>query len=331
MGFRENEDHVIVEISSISKELIAVDYDNLLKDKRLTDLENDFERVRKLLNALSLVDLSTMDFEYLHATAYMLRQFRTELNALKNVIADEKKTDEVSPRVKSTSESASQVFSPVLRILTANLVLCENNKFSMIDVLEEIAKMRDKSLKECESILQEMEAAKKKVESMYAKAVVAKHAGNFNTEGQLQKWQAIGWLIVSAALVAGLVWYSDYHIAPSIAAAIEKINSAGGKTALAQIAISKTVIFSVFAYLIIVSIRNFSAHKHNWTVNNHRRNALSTFETFLECSQDKQVREALLLQVAEAVFKPQPTGHVKDDGDHSSSNSIVEIIRNIPK
>lgn len=296
MGYRESEDHLIQSINMLKDEIFSFDLDAFAEQTETAVLTNDLNRIQKLLRTLSLVDLTLQDSGYLQGVDSNLRQLRNYIRELKIVLKDEKRKSEIDSRVRDVSESCSNLCSPIFRILTSNLVLNAQDKFALVDILSDISIIRDKSLEDSKKILAEMEVAQKNVEDMYAKAVVAKHAGNFNTEGLLQMRQAVAWLIVSIGLVGGLVWYSDFHIAPSIAEAIEKMESTGGKTALAQIAISKTVIFSVFAYMVIVSIRNFSAHKHNWTVNNHRRNALSTFETFLECSNDKQVREVALPQ-----------------------------------
>ena len=66
-----------------------------------------------------------------------------------------------------------------------------------------------------------------------------------------------------------------------------------------QLAISKVLIFSVIAYMLFLSARNFLSHKHNAIVNRHRQNALMTHRALIEAAGDHGIREAIMVQ---AVF-----------------------------
>lgn len=95
-----------------------------------------------------------------------------------------------------------------------------------------------------------------------------------------------------------------------------------------QLAISKVLIFSVLAYMLFLSARNFLNHRHNAVVNKHRQNALMTHRALVEAAVESGVREAIMVQAASCIFTPQPTGYAPAVGDYEapSPRSIVEIL-----
>lgn len=95
-----------------------------------------------------------------------------------------------------------------------------------------------------------------------------------------------------------------------------------------QLAISKILVFSVIAYMLFLSARNFLSHKHNAIVNRHRQNALMTHRALIEAASDSGIREAIMVQAASCVFSPQSTGYAGTNGetDNFSPKSVVEIL-----
>lgn len=95
-----------------------------------------------------------------------------------------------------------------------------------------------------------------------------------------------------------------------------------------QLAVSKVLIFSVIAYMLFLSARNFLNHKHNAIVNKHRQNALMTHRALVEAAVETGVREAIMMQAASCIFSPQATGYAQSsgDGDGAAPKSVVEIL-----
>jgi len=102
----------------------------------------------------------------------------------------------------------------------------------------------------------------------------------------------------------------------------------GGVYDPVQLGISKVLIFSVIAYMLFLSARNFLNHKHNAIVNKHRQNALMTHRALVEAAVESGVREAIMIQAASCIFSPQSTGYAQSsgDGDGAAPKSIVEIL-----
>ena len=80
-----------------------------------------------------------------------------------------------------------------------------------------------------------------------------------------------------------------------------------------QLTVSKILIFGVLASILLLSVRNFSAHKHNSIVNKHRQNALMTYTTLADAGSSVEARDAILQHAAAAIYAPNDTGYLKNE------------------
>lgn len=96
-----------------------------------------------------------------------------------------------------------------------------------------------------------------------------------------------------------------------------------------QLGLAKLLLFSFLVGGIVWSGRVYRAHRHNYVVNKHRQNALSTFKTFVSSTQDQQTKNAVLLQATQCVFAPQVTGYITQENEASGTPQILEIVRGI--
>ena len=71
------------------------------------------------------------------------------------------------------------------------------------------------------------------------------------------------------------------------------------------------------------------SHQHNFVVNQHRQNALTSFETFAKAANDDQTKSAVLLQATNCIFSPQASGYADSAVEAPGSPRIMEIIRNM--
>ncbi len=94
-----------------------------------------------------------------------------------------------------------------------------------------------------------------------------------------------------------------------------------------QYVVSKLILLSTLSFGIFWSARNYKSSKHNETLNKHRANALMTFRAFVEGSGDQQIKEAILLQAAQAAFVNRQTGYDGQEKESQTINPVVEILR----
>ncbi len=158
------------------------------------------------------------------------------------------------------------------------------------------------------------------VKEQAAEAGVSTNAQIFVIEAEKHHTQASAWLkaaIITASItfivaVAFLVAAFVYHPA-DLAATIQYL--------VAKLFVLSTLFFAVFW-----CSRQYRSQKHNETLNKHRANALMTFRAFVEGTGDERVKDAILLQAAQAAFVARPTGFDSPDQGLSNINPVVEIL-----
>jgi hypothetical protein len=85
--------------------------------------------------------------------------------------------------------------------------------------------------------------------------------------------------------------------------------------------------FSFLGLLIFIDfmlIGIYRAERHNAVVNKHRANALNTFETMTAATLTQDVKDAVTLTAAGAIYAPQDTGYSKKTAN--SLNSAADIL-----
>jgi hypothetical protein len=177
--------------------------------------------------------------------------------------------------------------------------------------------------------LVEMQGALEKVRLAAAEAGVAQHAIHFKQEADSYGDQSKQWLVI-ASIFAGLTMlygvftgYFDAQLHKAAADAAQNI------APLIPLVLSRVIIFSVLSFAMIWSVRNYSASRHNFVINRHRQNALSTFEAFVKSASDAQTKDAVLVQTTQSIFLPQASGYAKSEGDSKPSSQIVEVVRSL--
>jgi hypothetical protein len=96
-----------------------------------------------------------------------------------------------------------------------------------------------------------------------------------------------------------------------------------------QLGISKSLIFAVLAYLLILCGRNYLSHEHNAIVNRHRQNALLTFKALADAAAASESRDIVLTHASACIFSPQETGYTKGVQQTNVSGLVESIPRMI--
>jgi len=71
---------------------------------------------------------------------------------------------------------------------------------------------------------------------------------------------------------------------------------------------SRAVFVSLFMYITSIFVRNYRANRNLAVVNEHRKNALETFQVFANAATDPTVRAAVLMEATKCIFAPTATG-----------------------
>lgn len=95
--------------------------------------------------------------------------------------------------------------------------------------------------------------------------------------------------------------------------------------------LTRVLIISIFIYLFVHSLKQFSIHRHLATINKHRQNALNSYKLF-SGSMDKgsPLTNALMMQVAKAIYESNSTGYLVGK-EETPSSSIIELTKFMDK
>ncbi|WP_428240824.1 hypothetical protein [Gynuella sp.] len=194
------------------------------------------------------------------------------------------------------------------------------------DARKTLQAIKDKSNKISSDLAKHEEDAKavlEEIRRVAAEEGVTKQAAHFNAEFEHHTVEAERWQGYAVKLAIGLGLFAI------ISLFLHKIPFLKPETTYdaIQLSISKVLIFSVMAYMLFLSAKNFLNHKHNAIINKHRQNALMTHSALVEASSDEGVRDAVLLQAASCIFSPQSTGYATGgENDFANQKSMVEIL-----
>lgn len=148
----------------------------------------------------------------------------------------------------------------------------------------------------------------------------AKAADEYSRGARMWLWvTALSFAVTVAAAIANLF----FSLHPQSA-----LDSVGKATI--QLIAAKLILLSVLATVTVWCGRMYRAQRHNTIVNQHRRNALSSFEAFAQSTDDVQTRNAVLLQATQSIFSPQQSGYIAQEGvEQAGAPQLVELVRTI--
>lgn len=154
------------------------------------------------------------------------------------------------------------------------------------------------------------------------KLQVSNYSELFETESKSFGQRSARWLFATIGCLSLIVILSLAHIL-----AIENGTFDGlSFEELIQINISKIFIATVLFYGLSICNKNYKINKHNEILNKHRKNALSSFQAFVDSpTADATTKNAVLLEATKTIYSAQQTGFMNMDGDDSTIK-IIEII-----
>ena len=330
----EQEKEIRKHLQEVLGQLTSIKIDSLIRRKELgTSLNFEegkpiFERTLKLFKDLSEASLDIVPYNSLNQIKSTADQALNRFNEIQNFDPNqgnpaEQRTTLINA-VANGFDGHFNIISPIISYSIRKGIdfeKLENNARNLT------AKMEDEAntLKETATkYLKDIKDTLEKVRRAAAEVGVAQHAVHFRDQADEHINKTRQWLIATATFAlltlaygAYNVWYYTTHIA-------ELTN-----TQSLQLGVSKLVILSVLYSAALWAGRVYKSQWHNYIVNKHRQNALSTFETFVKSTSDDQTKNAVLLQATQSIFSLQNSGFVTRGSDRPSSPQILEVFKNV--
>ena len=166
------------------------------------------------------------------------------------------------------------------------------------------------------------------VRNAAAESGVSQHAHHFDDEARAYAKASTKWLGATIGLAALTILLAIGNFIW-----VEKMSATTTTAQAIQLSLSKFVLFALAYYGTVWSGKNYRVQRHNYVVNRHQRNALSSFETFVAASGDDETKNAVLVQATQSIFTPQASGFIgRDTESATTSPKILEmLVKQIPK
>lgn len=224
-------------------------------------------------------------------------------------------------QIRDRWESDFPVVAPVLAYATKSSADFQRLEREARGTLSELGESKKAFKAVTDEILGDMKSALEEVQDAAKKAGVAQHATHFSDEANLSRNIAVCWLLAGVFFGVFTACYVVFHVEPALLDLTEPT-----AMQLIQASIPRLLIVFVLTFGMIWSAKNFTSSAHNYVVNRHRRNALASFQTFVEGASKPDIKDAVLIQATHAIFTPQDSGFAKGDVPNPSSQ-VVEVFR----
>lgn len=194
----------------------------------------------------------------------------------------------------------------------------EREARAAIQSIEDRTTEIEASLKKRET---EAESALEAIRRVAAEQGVSQQAIYFKTESELHAREAERWLWWTGVLTIVLALFAASTLVLHKISWLRPANTAEA----VQFGIGKMLVFATAAYFLILSARNYMAHRHNAIVNKHRQNSLVTYRALVEAAGDQGNRDIILTKAADSIFGPQSTGFTRHDAEDGKAMSMLNI------
>lgn len=177
--------------------------------------------------------------------------------------------------------------------------------------------------------LAQVEAALDSIRNAAAEAGVSQNSVHFINEANEHLSSSTIWLWIISGLSVALVSFALWGTGILVFTGAEDPGSSADLILQIKFYLQKTVIIFVLIFALILATKNYNSARHNYVVNKHRSNSLSSFQAFVSSASDEQTKNAVLLQATQSIFTHQPSGYIKTDGENSSQGTVIEVMRGI--
>lgn len=195
--------------------------------------------------------------------------------------------------------------------------------------LAALAEARSKA----EDLLGEIQEFKKASQDATRELGISQHSIHFKNQAD-EHWRwSFAWLAAAAVAVAATTFFgwANYEHADQLLT-----DARNGRIKdlpnglLLQIAVAKLIVFSLALSATVWCAKVYRSHRHNYVVNRHRQNALSSFQTFVtSAGDDAQTKNAVLIQATQSIFAQQPTGYVSAEGETAGPTQLIEMVKTV--
>ena len=294
----------------------------LLESASQIDVHNTFVRSKELGNQLdfsacesSLLDFRDLGRQFSHSewsrlprrsqkeVADILWEIRDVLRQIRNYSAAEgrERRDDLVDTFGAKLDSFKAIALTYGGYLLLENGIAEKQLLSLLQEGEQRLLAIKETQQEVEERKVEVDAVLAAVRDTAAEKGVSQEADQFRRAGERYDNLSGQWL--KRALIAGVATVA-------FALALVFAWDVGGEikdASAVQVILAKAAALAVLSYATITCVRLYRSNAHLAAVNQHREDALRTFQTFVDGASDSEVKDKVLLAAANAAFGQTPT------------------------
>lgn len=325
-------------LNKLVEEILSIEVNDLIRSELGIELNfadglYSFTCIRKLISEFKVVNKELLSYQQ---AIDINAQFNSIKNTYKKILEfsltkhPTNTTQQRQAYLEEIISKANALFN-ILQPIITYYSRSENYEISAASIVNNLKELSSSVIEKMKTTQNEIEDTLKNVRSATAEVGVSQHSIHFaQTSGEHKKYSrywllsTVGIMLVSLAISSTFL-YNLYLLLDNTS------NQASTPNTLytVQYGVAKLVILSILYYLIIWSNKNYKAHRHCCVVNEHRQNALSTFEAFVKSTDDSQTKNAVLIQASSCIFTPQHTGYLSFETETTSNPTILEVIRSV--
>lgn len=317
MGNIDQKEELIDKIQTHLSKILEYKTEDLIREELGKQLNfrkgrNEIQNTLDLCRTLQNNKLDVASVRQLEQIRNQVQNVQKQLESISNFSADQR--NPVNSR-NSILSNLDKQYNTLLQKSLPVLAYSVHNDEDLIELEKEL----NEKVTEAEAAREEIQSVLTSAREASGELGVSEHAEIFKQEAKDHKDKSENWrtgagIFAGATIAAGLLYGNVF-----------KLSAQATNAQIAQFLAGKLVVLSVLVYGMVWCSKNYFASQHNYVVNKYRQNSLQTFKTFVDATDDQDIKNEILQRVTETIFSERESGYNKK-GNSSQSPNLVKMI-----
>jgi len=321
----------------IKKQYDEIDWSKLLRkdlgEYSLEESKPQLDRIKSIFDdILNYPNIDNLSASFTNQVQSQLQNFVQFTNQIINNFKDTSQRQTWLDNIKNKEYEVFQNLSPIYNYIQAFDPSKDKKLKELVKNSEERIKKLNEDLTKTEKLLNEAQKKATESEILEYGNFFGNEADKNKTSAKNNFWIMIGSIVLTVILAIVFLQKVDFITTEGANFWDNLLNTINTQNILI-----KFIILSLGGYLISHFSKVYSAEKHLYNLNIQRQNALNSHKQILdsivstESENEKEIRNAILLELTKAIFENKDTGYLKGGQSITPTNQIVEISKTLTK
>lgn len=321
MGDIDQKEELIEEIQTHLSKILEYSVEDLIREELGKQLnfrkgKNEIQNTLDLCRTLQNNKLDVASVKQLQQIKSQVQNVQNQLESISEFSADQR--NPVNSR-NSLLSNLDKQYNTLLQKSLPVLAYSVHNDEDLIELEKEL----NEKVTEAETAREEIQSVLKSAREASGELGVSEHAEIFKSEANDHKTKSKNWMwgagIFAFLTILTGILYGNLEFF--------QIASDATNAQIAQFLAGKLVVLSVLVYGMVWCSKNYFASQHNYVVNKYRQNSLQTFKTFVDATDNQDIKNEILQRVTETIFSERESGYNKKGGDNQCPNLVKMITQ----